>query len=53
LAARLAEAVGEHQEVEVKDEELANMLVILWSFDYFSNAHNIYELYLLLTRPLW
>ncbi|NP_001144742.2 uncharacterized protein LOC100277790 [Zea mays] len=29
LAARLAEAVGEHQEVEVKDEELANMLVIL------------------------
>jgi hypothetical protein len=29
LAARLAEAVGEHQEVEVKDEELANMLVNL------------------------
>ena len=30
LAARLAEAVGEHQEIEVKDEELADMLAKLW-----------------------
>ncbi|TVU38131.1 hypothetical protein EJB05_11485, partial [Eragrostis curvula] len=29
LAARLAEAVGEHQEMEVTDEELAHMLVKL------------------------
>jgi hypothetical protein len=29
LAARLAEAVGEHQEIEVKDEELADMLAKL------------------------
>jgi hypothetical protein len=29
LAAQLAEAVGEHQEIEVTDEELAHMLAKL------------------------
>lgn len=43
LAARLAEAVGKHQEMEVTDEELAHMLAKLWLLEYFSNAQYIYE----------